>query len=255
PEIEKGIVKIQARMRGVLSRRKVNVMREDMPEELRQARNFSFAAVAISNKREGTMAPETMFAILSELQLKDTEKVGMTPKTDSLYEDEVTEGHRPPGIKKGQKEYYCLKTFKTPTHDFQCSKCGRKVTKGAVMSGCRTCNYDLCSHCKVPGQCQQGHELIQRKSEAGIFTCNVCQEDQPEGSKVLGCKVCNWDICAKCQVCLTLPLGPWRIHLSSRQALQGHQQGRGLCNDWPARLYVLAHLAVSQVVDGIQGAK
>eukprot|EP00854_Cymbomonas_tetramitiformis_P008006 gene8006-9516_t len=100
--------------------------------------------------------------------------------------------HRPP--------YYCLKTFETPSDQFKCNLCDEPQPKSAVMSGCRTCNYDVCAKCRVPTACLRGHSVHTKSSDEGVFLCNICGEEQPLGSTVIGCNTCDWDICQNCQV-------------------------------------------------------
>mmetsp|Transcript_51404 Transcript_51404/g.159250 ORF Transcript_51404/g.159250 Transcript_51404/m.159250 type:complete len:373 (-) Transcript_51404:60-1178(-) len=50
--------------------------------------------------------------------------------------------------------------------------------------------------------CPQGHELRpwQHKDVDFDCTCDLCDQDVDFGSALWGCRVCDWDICAKCHL-------------------------------------------------------
>lgn len=46
--------------------------------------------------------------------------------------------------------------------------------------------------------CYCGKDLKSFKTATSSFVCDVCNEVQPRGSTMRGCRECDWDMCARC---------------------------------------------------------
>jgi len=102
-----------------------------------------------------------------------------------------------------------LVDFLTPVANGRCDICEAKQPRGVPMSGCRTCNYDVCRNCSVAigllvaqerkrQLCPSGHLLVALLTPVANGICDVCKARQPRGAPMLGCRACNFDVCRNC---------------------------------------------------------
>jgi hypothetical protein len=51
---------------------------------------------------------------------------------------------------------------------------------------------------RAPGCCPSGHSLAAYTTTNTKVSCDKCSSNQKKGRKMLGCRICNWDLCASC---------------------------------------------------------
>lgn len=99
-----------------------------------------------------------------------------------------------------------------------CDGCLAKVSKGALVSDCRECNWYLCTSCTPIVTCPSGHKLHTQAAVQG--RCDGCDKTVAQGTLVMGCTDCNWYLCNDCQALMECPLGhdlkPWVSQVNGR---------------------------------------
>merc|ERR1711994_365695 len=46
--------------------------------------------------------------------------------------------------------------------------------------------------------CPRQHILKRFTTDNPGYTCDKCKKEQPSGSELYGCRLCNWDCCTSC---------------------------------------------------------
>jgi len=90
---------------------------------------------------------------------------------------------------------------------FKCDNCESLSDEGAVIYGCRRCDYDLCKACvdqmektlPAKGECPEGHKLKEFETPTMNWRCNVCRKQFHQGTILHGCRECNFDLCNGCR--------------------------------------------------------
>lgn len=114
---------------------------------------------------------------------------------------------------------HTLRHFVTPREGYGCNICDIRFPEGTEMYSCRTCDYDVCLDCyeflkqssnsrpaiRQPPQqqivqlrCPGQHHLNVFDTPTTKFYCNVCMSRLPQGYRMHGCRICNYDICINC---------------------------------------------------------
>ena len=57
---------------------------------------------------------------------------------------------------------------------------------------------DVCRHGDGNLFCKAGHELVKFITTSKGFSCDICTNYQPQNTYLMGCRVCNVDLCASC---------------------------------------------------------
>mmetsp|Transcript_13724 Transcript_13724/g.15632 ORF Transcript_13724/g.15632 Transcript_13724/m.15632 type:complete len:1054 (-) Transcript_13724:2346-5507(-) len=125
------------------------------------------------------------------------------------------------------KKQHPLLRFRASGH--RCDECNVTPSNGAMIYGCRICDWDICSLCSIKkstdsqavssgvNQQESGKDKETSAADSGISNltcpdknhpllafsstghcCNSCQSIPPNGSLMHGCRTCDWDICGKC---------------------------------------------------------
>ena len=108
-----------------------------------------------------------------------------------------------------------LQSFSTPTNSYYCDKCKKRFPKNTILFGCRTCDFDACGTC-VPSEyassqialfhsanaCPAGHDLVGFNALSNGYNCNRCTKKFTKGTRLCGCRECNYDVCSTC-----MPIG------------------------------------------------
>ena len=94
-----------------------------------------------------------------------------------------------------------LTPFRSPNAGYSCNRCRKSVPTGSKLFGCRRCNFDVCGSCvteQLGCTCPEG--LKPFTTPNSTWSCSKCHQKFPMGSKLFGCRSCNFDVCGPCAV-------------------------------------------------------
>lgn len=97
-----------------------------------------------------------------------------------------------------------------------CNVCGSKYSLSQRSWHCATCNFDICSTCRILNpvygtkypSCSRGHPLVLSRYfsprpdgpyHSGTYVCNACAQHKPCSIARFFCAFCLVNVCPQCQ--------------------------------------------------------
>merc|ERR1711907_106688 len=157
----------------------------------------------------------------------------MCSKCEEKKQKEIDLKHSPHTDLKCSKGHNFIQ-FETRSPHSTCSICNTAIPQATYLLNCWRCNINMCLSCeekrhsmengskakinqknapnekKVRGskdavgvhtnmKCDKNHGLVRHMVHDNTTSCSVCKKKVDSGTFIVGCDLCNWDMCFKCE--------------------------------------------------------